>query len=281
VRAQNEDSLAWEEEGEVFIVADGMGGEAAGEEASRLAVEALKRRLTPEAITETLSAGPALESLFRQAVEEASEAIARTARSHPGWERMGTTVVIGVVREGIVYLCNVGDSRAYLIRGGKASSLTCDHTTVAALVEAGYLRPEEARTHPLRNELSQCLGMNRRLRPSYYALRLVAGDRLLLCSDGLYNMVSDEQIGRLVSRHPAPADAVRELIQAANEAGGQDNITAIVIAAERGEEGEKVQPQAWRRERITDGFTVEEPPEPEKERDAETTQAALWAVNEC
>lgn len=116
--------------------------------------------------------------------------------------------------------------------------------------------------------------MNRRLNPGYYALRLMAGDRLLLCSDGLYNMVSDEQIGHLVSRHPAPEAAVRELIQAANTAGGQDNITVIVIAAERGEEDEEAQPQARREERITDGFTIEEPPEPEKEQEAETVSAS-------
>lgn len=120
VREQNEDQFACLDDRGVFIIADGMGGEAAGEEASRLAVEALKRRLTSEAITETLSAGPGLEPLFRQAVEEASEAILQTARSHPGWERMGTTVVIGVVRAGVIYLCNVGDSRAYLIRGGES-----------------------------------------------------------------------------------------------------------------------------------------------------------------
>jgi serine/threonine protein phosphatase PrpC len=273
-REQNEDGFACLEEQGVFIVADGMGGEAAGEEASRLVVEVLTNRLTRESIAETLSAGPGLEPLFRQAIEEANEAVVRTGRSHPGWERMGSTVVVAVVHEGVVFLSNVGDSRAYLVRAGKAAPLTRDHTSVAALVEAGYLRPEEARTHPNRSELSQCVGMNRLLRPDYSALRLMVGDRILLCSDGLWEMVSDEEIGRLVAQHPEPEAAVRALIEAANRAGGYDNITVIVIAAERGEEGGEAQLQAWREERITEDFTIEEPPEPEKEREVETVSAS-------
>ncbi|MCX7967319.1 MAG: Stp1/IreP family PP2C-type Ser/Thr phosphatase [Armatimonadetes bacterium] len=234
-REQNEDAFLCLPERNVFIVADGMGGEAAGEVASKIAIEVLQAYLTDEAIEEALNSGPSLEPLYQTVLERANQTILETARSHPGWERMGTTVVVGVVRNGVIYLCNLGDSRAYLVRDGKASVLTRDHSTVMALVEAGYIRPEEARKHPLRNELTACLGMNKRLQPGYYALRLRSGDRIVLCSDGLWDMVSDEEIGHIVSKHEEPEKAVEELIAEANRAGGHDNITVIVILAETGE----------------------------------------------
>lgn len=263
VRPQNEDNFLCLPERGVFIVADGMGGEAAGEVASQIAIEVLQEHLSNEAIEEALRSGPGLEPLYRNVLEEANKAILEAARSHPGWERMGTTVVVGVIRDGVIYLCNLGDSRAYLVRQGKASVLTRDHSTVMALVEAGHIRPEEARTHPLRNELTACLGMNRRLEPGYYALRLRVGDRIVLCSDGLWDMVSDDEIGRIASRHNEPEKAVEELIAEANRAGGYDNITVIVIVVEAGEQKE-VAKEAQKVEIITQEFTIPQPEEAEQ-----------------
>jgi len=259
-RDRNEDAFLCLSDCGLFLVADGMGGETAGDEASRLAVETLQEVLTPERLS---AADRSLEETLREALEAANEAVLDAARSLVGRARMGTTAALAVVREGVVHISHVGDSRVYLIRDGKAVSLTRDHSTVMALVDAGHLTLEQARTHPLRNELTQCLGVNERVNPDYCALRLRPGDRILLCTDGLWDMVSDEDLARIVTQHPEPHDAVQTLITAANEAGGYDNITAIVIAVEAGEVKE-VPAQEERAEPTTDPvFVPEDAAEPE------------------
>lgn len=266
-RQRNEDAFLCLPERGLFIVADGLGGEAAGKEASRLGVETLQGILTQASLEAATAINGGLENLLRQAIEAGNQAILDVARANVGWERMGTTVVIAVVRDGVVHLSHVGDSRAYLVRAGKAVSLTRDHSTVMALVDAGYLTPKQARTHPLRNELSQCLGVDERLKPSYAALRLNPGDRIVLCTDGLWDMVTDEKLAQLVLRYADPDDAVRALIAAANEAGGYDNITVIVIKAEA-EEPEESHARSQESEAITDPhFLVGEVPNSRGPRD--------------
>jgi protein phosphatase len=209
------------------VVADGMGGHAAGEEASSIAVETIDRCLTPEQISR-VGNGDA-QAVLSQVLEEASAAILGTAAARPEFKGMGSTAVVAVLADSTLHVCNVGDSRAYLIRGTEPSLLTVDHSVAAILAEMGNITPEEARSHPRRNELTASLGLERAVEPAYSAVPLQPGDRVVLCSDGLWDMLQDSEIACVSSDFTDPRTAVWDLIRAANEAGGHDNITAVVI----------------------------------------------------
>lgn len=233
-RPSNQDALFCDAGRRLFIVCDGMGGQAAGEQASRIAVEVLSHALTPERIETASSERGGLEQLLHLALQEANDGIVAEAAQHFDWAGMGSTAVIAVFRAGIVHVSNLGDSRAYLVRNGVASLLSRDHSRAARLVEHGQLTPEEARTHPLRNELLASLGAKDPVQPHYVALPLRVGDRLVLCSDGLWDMVADETIAQIAGAHEDPAEAVASLIAEANDAGGFDNIAVVVAIGRAG-----------------------------------------------
>jgi protein phosphatase len=207
-----------------------MGGEMAGEQASALAVATLTEVLTAERIEQASGeAGGDVEALLREALHEAQEAVTSLASAHPDWGRIGTTAVVALLRGDRLHVANVGDSRAYLLNGGQPQLLTRDHSIAAALAEQGQLTAEEARRHHLRNQLTAFLGMSQPLKPAYAQIQMRPGDRVVLCSDGLWDMLSDEEIARIASELPDPRAATRALIDAANHAGGRDNITVIVV----------------------------------------------------
>jgi PPM family protein phosphatase len=216
----------------LYAVADGMGGHSAGDVASGLAINALAQHavatLLPLEIDST-GLVPNIDDWLKEAVAVANATV-HDQRKLAG-TNMGTTLVMAYVVSGQAYLVNVGDSRAYLINDSGLRQLTVDHSLVQRLIDTKQLTPEEARVHPQRNVIYKNLGDRPAVVPDIFHVDLQPGDRLLLCSDGLSTVVEDEEIRQLVMSAP-PQDACRQLIDKANEHGGPDNITTIIIKME-------------------------------------------------
>lgn len=207
------------------VVCDGMGGQSAGNVASETACRIVADQLI--AAIEQNAACEA-EALLSDAVKEANRTVYTRSVTEAGLRGMGTTVVAVLVRDGIAYCANVGDSRIYLFRDGTLSQLTRDHSLVWELMEKGEITPEEMRTHPNRNMITRAVGVSLRLDVDTLAAALLPGDKLLLCSDGLTNMVEDSRIATLLRAYGGQYVCDR-LIEEAKKAGGTDNITAAVI----------------------------------------------------
>ena len=225
VRSGNEDNYLMLSDRGIFIVADGMGGHAAGEVASEMAVRIISRELgslrgqTDEQVGERL----------RQSIRAANEAIfGRTLAEHDK-RGMGTTATVMVLFSRRYLIGQVGDSRAYLLRDGDLLQLTKDHSYVQEQVDAGLLTPEQARTHPYSNVITRCVGANEDVAPDIYFGNLERGDVVLLASDGLTGMLEDQQLATIMSAEENPETCVNKMIADANRRGGLDNITAIVI----------------------------------------------------
>ena len=216
VRDHNEDSLVVAPP--LFVVCDGMGGHAAGEVASEIAVRVIENRAPAHADVEELG----------QAVEEANLAIIRAAREGRGREGMGTTCTAAILENERLVIAQVGDSRAYLLSKGRLQQLTRDHSLMADLIEAGHITKEEAKVHPQRSVITRALGSDPRMLPDLFEIDVNPGDRLLICSDGLTTMLSDEEIAQILARTPDPQLCARQLVNAAVGAGGYDNVTVIV-----------------------------------------------------
>lgn len=217
VRVVNEDSIG--RKGMLLVLADGMGGHQAGEVASALVVE---RVLTLEA------AGSDFKSALISTLNEANQALLAHAGAHRECLGMGTTVVVTKVEGDRLYVAHIGDSRAYLWRRGTCTQLTNDHSLVTELVRSGGITPEEAKNHPQRNILTRALGAPGPVEPEYQEISVVADDRLLLCSDGLTVMLSNEEISAVLGMEESPQVIADTLVAAANDRGGIDNISAIV-----------------------------------------------------
>ncbi len=228
VRQSNEDSYRVDETRGVFLVADGMGGHAAGEVASALAVKEVG-----EALEEALDARAdwaTLEAVLHAAYQRAHRAIAAHTAAAPDTRGMGTTLTSLILcDDGAYRIGHVGDSRAYLLRAGKLAQLTTDHTWVQRQVDAGVLTPSAARRHHLSHVITRALGADSGDEPDLLAGRFGPGDTVLLASDGLTGMVPDRTLGTILrSGHP-PDDVVQRLIDEANARGGADNVTAVLI----------------------------------------------------
>ena len=232
VRELNEDSLGtpelmgvtpaqWARKGALYAVADGMGGHAAGEVASRQAIAALFREYYADPSTNVV------ESL-RRAYKVANAEIHAMASSDPTKEGMGTTLVAAVLKGDRLFVANVGDSRAYHVHQGRIHQITRDHSWVAEQVEAGVITKEEARQHAHRNVITRALGNRPNVEVDIFTEKIQTGDAIVLCSDGLSNELEDEEIGRIVAGND-PQKAANELVSLANQRGGDDNITAIVV----------------------------------------------------
>ena len=223
VRNNNEDSFAPETSGRstgpvVLMVADGMGGAIGGEIASQLAVEHA-----------SVGVGSPVERVIR-----ANEAVVERTLNEPGLAGMGTTLTLAEFGEdGTVALAHVGDTRAYLLHHqGTFEQLTSDHTVVAEQLAAGHISPADAVTHPQRSMLTRVLGISSDIEVDSITFDSAPGDRLLICSDGLTNMVEDDRIAQLLAKG-SPEEAVWALIEEANRAGGHDNITVVVVDVEQ------------------------------------------------
>jgi len=229
-RADNEDALLCDSDLGLFVVADGMGGHAAGEQASAAAIRTLRRELTDERLRPALAEGEkAVFTLVYTALNAANAAILQLEADHPEWSGLGTTAVLAILHRDTAYIVNVGDSRAYLLRGMRGHLLTRDHTMAALLVEEQGLSAQEVREHPLRNKLTMILGSREPLEPDFSVCTLRSGDRLLLCTDGLWEALEDDDLAQIVYYSATPKEAVYALIASADTAGGEDNITTIVV----------------------------------------------------
>ncbi|MGI9255295.1 MAG: PP2C family protein-serine/threonine phosphatase [Thermomicrobiales bacterium] len=209
----------------LLAVADGMGGPEGGEIASALAVQALR-----ETALASGGADPAL--MLKQAFRKANEAIWQQGGAN-GADPMGTTLTAALVQGKFVAIASLGDSRAYLLRGSGITQVTKDHSLVAEQIASGRLRPADARTHPQRNVLTQALGLKPKLDkdfPPVYELSLLPDDRLLLCTDGFYDVVSDADLAAALSGIEA-VDAASSLVALAKERGTTDNVSAVVAQA--------------------------------------------------
>lgn len=232
VRERNEDAFLVDAGMGLFIAADGMGGRRCGDVAARLAVESLQ-----VAIRERLALGLAsrpedlagISGLLEEAVLAASQAILDAGAASMEYLGMGAAVVAALVAGGHVHIAHMGDSRAYLLHGRELRRLTDDHTIIGALLRHGEISPKDAVDHPARGRLTRFAGMEPVAEPSMRSVELETGDRLLLCTDGLWGAVGDAEMGRILSRSGRCAAACRALIAAGRAAGGEDNLTAVVV----------------------------------------------------
>lgn len=227
VREGNEDCVLTDSTLGLLMVADGMGGQKAGEVASRLAVDTVHAALLASPV-EAAGDEAAIRTRLESALQAANAEIWQKATS-PEWKGMGTTLVLALKVGDVMQIAHVGDSRAYLLRARSLRQLTRDHSLVAEMVEAGELSARDARRHRLRNILTRSLGTEAAVEASFQSLAWGAGDRLLLCSDGLTGMLTDRQIEAILVKRSADLErACEELVKAANAEGGKDNITVIL-----------------------------------------------------
>ncbi len=223
VRSSNEDAL-WVGE-RLLVVADGMGGAAAGEVASRLAVETVRGWRYPA----TPAPVQTIKEELERSVHAANQEIYDKARRHDDLRGMGTTLTVAfLIKAGDVVLAHVGDSRAYLVKAGGMERITQDHSVVGELIRSGGLAPSQAATHPYRNLLTRALGTSRRVEVDVDRVHIGVGEGLLLCTDGLTAVLSDEEIALTINEAKGAQAAVDALINLANERGGPDNVSAIL-----------------------------------------------------
>ncbi|MGI6105587.1 MAG: Stp1/IreP family PP2C-type Ser/Thr phosphatase [Raoultibacter sp.] len=220
VRKHNEDSLIVSPP--LFAVADGMGGHAAGEVASEVAVNTLAEHAPAHADAEALG----------QAVRAANLEVIRAATDGRGREGMGTTLTAAMLEGERLVVAQAGDSRAYLLHKGKLQQITRDHSLMADMIEAGQITPAEARVHPNRSVITRALGSDPEMLADLYEINVEAGDRLLLCSDGLSSLIEDDEIEDILLRIGDAQRCASSLVNAAITAGGHDNVTVIVADIE-------------------------------------------------
>ncbi len=231
VREDNQDVFAVREDLGLAVLADGMGGTRAGGVAAELAVEAALDHLAS-----ARRRGPLTPDQLSAAIKQANSRVIGTANAISSYRGMGTTLVVTAVTDGQGYLAHVGDSRAYRFRAGELSQLTKDHSLVQEWVDAGVLTPAEAENAPNRHVITRAIGAKRSVEPDVQPLELGVEDLILLCSDGLSGMLADAEIAQLLTdaaggeAGPALAGTASELVDAANRAGGMDNVTVVLIS---------------------------------------------------
>ena len=235
VRTSNEDSYAASPKLRLFLVADGMGGHAAGEIASQIAASTVE-----EVFASPAGADSAPEEILRAAAQAANSRIYEAQRQKPEFAGMGSTLTILSVRDDQYYIAHVGDSRAYLLRDGVLDQLTRDHSLVWHLFENGVLDKEELSSHPQKNLITRSIGPHPHVEVDLEKGEIREGDVFLLCSDGLTDVVSDEGIHKILSdTNRTPQELGESLVNAANGSGGPDNVTVIVIRLEPGGAGDQ------------------------------------------
>ncbi len=231
-RPQNEDTFFIDKAHDVYVVADGMGGHAAGEVASQIAVDSV-RFYSEHPIWGAFDAiWPSSRiSLMLGAYFAANQNILTDSINTPAHRGMGTTMVSVILRDGYADVINVGDSRAYRIRNGQITQVSHDHSLVQAYIDEGILKtPEEIENFPYKNVITQAMGTSPKIVPDVFTEPQKSGDIYLLCSDGLFNEVRDDEILRIILSHPADLNAAsKELVEKANANGGHDNITVVLV----------------------------------------------------
>jgi protein phosphatase len=257
-RTQNEDAILWytvllgEQPAGLYAVADGMGGQNAGEVASRIAIEAIQAELggyldrssarsqprSDDAVTAPLKLEETVEAveqdaplvnLVLEAIQRCNDLIREYGELHTDAVGLGSTLTLALVIGNVALIGNIGDSRTYLVRDGMIASLTADHSLVGSLYRQGLITEQEVYNHPHRNLIYNALGTKADATPDIVLQRLQVDDILLLCSDGLWEMVRDDQIRDILMSFEKPEDAAAALVQRANQEGGLDNIGVVVV----------------------------------------------------
>ncbi|MGC8722854.1 MAG: Stp1/IreP family PP2C-type Ser/Thr phosphatase [Acidobacteriota bacterium] len=236
-RSNNEDAFAIRPELRLYVVADGMGGHSSGEVAAQIAVNQIVAFFEVQDLSEeatwpypSYDDGLSFEgNKLRTAIALASEQIQNYSSEHPESRGMGTTVVAALVVGDRLIIGHVGDSRAYLYSGGQLSVLTMDHSWVSEQVRLGFLTEEEAAHHPFRNVITKALGTKDQAQADVLEMDVAVGDRILLCSDGLNSMAAEEDIARTLARRESLEATCRSLVELANQKGGEDNVTVILL----------------------------------------------------
>lgn len=205
----------------LFIVADGMGGYSGGGFASSYAVEIICRTVTDSLETNPLK-------IFDEAIKRANEAVRDKASQSEELEKMGTTAVLATIFGDVLQVANVGDSRLYIV-SDDIRQITVDHSYVEEMVKIGSLDRESARNHPQKNIITRAVGADKDITPDFFTVKLKPGDKVLMCSDGLSNMIEDEDILLILKREKDLAGKATELVRVANENGGKDNVAVIII----------------------------------------------------
>ncbi|MBN1362071.1 MAG: serine/threonine-protein phosphatase [Sedimentisphaerales bacterium] len=229
LRERNEDAFVVEVEAGLFLVVDGMGGHRGGGLAARMVAQDL-----PPMIENGLDALKSrhprvVRALLKAAIVEQSGQLLREGDSESGCAGMGATLALLLISDGRAYVANVGDSRVYRLRRGRLARLSVDHSVVSELLEAGQITPEEATGHSSQGIVTQYMGMPEQVEPLVRSTALNPGDRFLLCTDGLTDLASDAAITAVLKAETDPQIACDRLVDAANRAGGADNITAVVV----------------------------------------------------
>ena len=230
IREQNEDfwNIVLDNKGNpiAFIIADGMGGHKAGDVASRMAVEIISQEIYRgfEAINSSTTIG-----FLEKAVNLANDEIYKYALLNLNGTGIGTTLTLGLIHSGKITIAHIGDSRFYLIRGGTIQSMTRDHSFVGELVEKGVLDQEEARNHPLRNQITRALGYEKNIEIDFYNIDVKKGDIYLFCTDGLTVKVSSDELLTMLEQEKDLNVILKNMVELANQRGGDDNITAIIV----------------------------------------------------
>ncbi|MBN2431476.1 MAG: serine/threonine-protein phosphatase [Acidobacteria bacterium] len=229
MRARNEDQWYANPERGIFLVTDGMGGQSAGDLSAKVVVTSLPSmiRRNMEGVEDL--ADPEVAERLVRIMAELSGLVHQESQDEPALRGMGATVALLLVRQDKALIGHIGDSRIYLFRHGRLSRLTKDHSLVQILVDFGEITPAEAAVHPIRGQITQFVGMAGQALPEVQLLYLSPRDRLLLCTDGLTEMLPDEHLQRVLRQTDDPADICRQLGWDANDAGGRDNITVVVV----------------------------------------------------
>tara|TARA_Y100001936_G_scaffold142089_1_gene138586 strand:- start:77 stop:910 length:834 start_codon:yes stop_codon:yes gene_type:complete len=223
----------------LLAVADGMGGHAKGEEASKIALNTITKTVIPQ-----LNENIPYTDLLDQGIKNANQAILDYTIEHPETAGMGTTSVCAVVKDNDVHLVNLGDSRAYVISNDEIRRVTKDHSLVQQLVDQGLITEEEARTHPQSNQISKAIGINPNIESDTMRLKLASDENLLLCCDGVIAHLTDEDIHKTIIESPDPDTACQNIVNLANERGGSDNISLIILSPEDNCDAKKIETES-------------------------------------
>lgn len=235
-RRLNEDSFLCLSDPGLFLVADGMGGASCGDTASRLTKEVFEDSITPYIIDDEATVPfehNHEEDFFAQAMKHAArqtnDAVLRAVEENPDCRGMGSTLTAAALHEDFIHIAHVGDSRLYKFENNQLNQITTDHTRVQEMVDKKLISPEDARMHPKRHVITRCIGRKRQYQPDLFKLPFEPETLYLICSDGLYDMLSDDVIFELISQNLTLEYMAEQLVTSANNAGGKDNITVVLF----------------------------------------------------
>ncbi len=232
-RRNNEDAFYVMAADQIFMVADGVGGGNAGEIASRTAVSQIVEYIRKNPIDEIVDSS-SFRLYFSKCLNGINKQVYTMAKKHLENKGMATTLVLTYIKDNLAYVVNVGDSRAYLFRGGELVQITEDHTYVNTLIRKGAISKEDAKTHQKKHYITRAIGGEEIIIPDFFQVSVQEGDLILLCTDGLHGEVSDDRIVSVLSEGKTMSETCAKLVQRANQSGGNDNITVICLKIQGG-----------------------------------------------